>query len=93
VNYTIRWRESAERDLQALPRHVQSQIMVRVEALADNPRPPASVPLKGTLRGLRRVRVAEYRIAYLVDDAEGMVGIVAVGHRSRFYEELGRAGV
>lgn len=93
MSYTIRWRVSAERDLQALPGHVQALIMVRVEALAQNPRPPGSVALKGTLGGLRRVRVADYRIAYLVDDAEGMVGIVAVGHRNKFYEELGRAGV
>ena len=83
---------SAERDLHALPRDVQERVMVRVEALAETPRPPSSAPLKGTLTGLRRVRVGDYRIAYLVDDVEGTVGVVAVGHRSRFYEDLGRNG-
>ena len=41
----------------------------------------------------RRVRVGDYRIAYLVDDVEGMVGIIAAGHRSRFYDDRGCSGV
>lgn len=90
MSYEIRWRASAERDLLALPGEVRARIMVRVEALAENPSPPASTALKGTLAGLRRVRVGDYRIAYLVDDAENIVGIVAIGHRSRFYEDLER---
>jgi mRNA interferase RelE/StbE len=92
VSYAVRWRTSAERDFSALPRDAQVRILVRVEALADSPRPAASAALAGPLAGLRRLRVGDYRIAYVVDDAERTVGIVALGHRSKFYEDLNRGG-
>lgn len=91
MSYDLRWRLSAENDLHALPRDVQERVLLRVEALARNPRPSASTSLKGTLAGLRRLRVGDYRIAYLVDDADFWIGILAVGHRSKFYENLRRS--
>lgn len=90
MSYAIRWRLSAQRDLQALAPDVQVRILARVETLAIAPRPTASSALKGTLVGLRRLRVGDYRIAYIVDDVDKMISIIAVGHRSKFYEDLRR---
>lgn len=80
----------AARDMADLPTQVRAQVDVRIAALSQNPRPGASEALTGNLAGMRRLRVGDYRIAYVVDDQTGMVRVRAVGHRSRFYQGLGR---
>lgn len=86
MSHSIRWQPAATRDLERLPDDVQGRIMACVDALAENPRPVFSAPLKGPLAGLVRLRIGDYRVAYLVDDAQRTLGILTVGHRSRFYE-------
>ena len=49
----------------------------------DNPL--AGSPLKGDLRGLRRVRVGDYRVVYEVLDGELVVLVVLVAHRREAY--------
>ena len=45
--------------------------MHTIDRLGDNPL--AGSPLKGDLRGLRRVRVGDYRVVYEVLDGELVV--------------------
>ena len=51
--------------------------------LAQDPRPPASRPLKG--RPGYRVRVGDYRIIYTVEDDVLLIVVVALGHRRDVY--------
>lgn len=51
--------------------------------LAENPRPPASRPLRG--REGWRLRVGDYRILYTIHDEVLVIVIVTVGHRREVY--------
>ena len=43
-------------------------------------------PLKYSLKGLRRLRVDDFRVIYKIDDIDHLVMIVKIGHRKEIYE-------
>lgn len=43
-------------------------------------------PLKHSLKGYRRLRVADYRVIYRIEPDERAVYIIAIGHRKDIYE-------
>lgn len=66
-----------------MPRRDRERIVHAIDRLADNPL--AGSLLKGDLRGLRRVRVGDYRVVYEVLDGELVVLVVPVSHRREPY--------
>jgi len=92
VSYLVQYSPAATRGLQDLPTQVQERILAATDALAGDPRPRGSTPLKGALQGLRRLRVGAYRVSYRVDDDLQRVRVVEIGHRSKTYEHLKRRG-
>ena len=83
MGYSTRIKRSAARDLARLPRRDRERIVHAIDRLGDNPL--AGSPLKGDLRGLRRVRVGDYRVVYEVLDGELVVLVVLVAHRREAY--------
>jgi len=81
VSYTVGFRPRAAKQLAALPKGVRTTIAQVIDALAENPRPPGAVQLKGT--DFMRVWVRDYRIVYDIQDNEllVLVLVVRVGHR------------
>jgi mRNA interferase RelE/StbE len=63
---------------------VRPRIQGAIVLLANDPRPPASRPLRG--RPGYRVRVGEYRIIYTVQDDVLLVVVVTLGHRREVYD-------
>ena len=57
--------------------------MVKIQALASNPRPQGSEKLAGDDR--YRIRHGNYRVLYEVDDKTVVVAIVRVAHRREAY--------
>ena len=55
-----------------------------MRCLGENPRPPGAVKLAGP-DNFWRVRVGDYRIVYLIQDAVLLVLVVKVGHRREIY--------
>jgi mRNA interferase RelE/StbE len=51
--------------------------------LAQDPRPPASRPLRG--RPGYRLRVGDYRIIYTIDAGVLLIVVIAMGHRRDVY--------
>lgn len=43
-------------------------------------------PLRHSLKGLRRLRVDDYRVIYKIDEAEALVIVVKIAHRKEVYE-------
>jgi len=43
-------------------------------------------PLRFSLKGLRRLRVENYRVIYKIDAEKGLVIIVRIAHRKEVYE-------
>ncbi len=82
--YEITFARSARKELQALPPLTARRILAKIEALADNPRPPGCRALRGPTR-LWRLRVGEYRVVYRIDDAKRVVDVIVVRHRSEAY--------
>lgn len=77
---------AAEKDLERLHPRERKGVLARLEGLADDPRPANSEELRGDLKGIRRMRIGSYRVAYMVDDKTLRVRVWAVASRERFYE-------
>jgi len=72
--YRIFFKESARRELDAIPKVDLQRIMARVATLADTPRPPGAEKLDG--QEIYRLRQGNYRILYSIQDGELTVWIV-----------------
>jgi len=83
--YTITFARSARKELERLSADVVGRIFPRIEALAQNPRPPGCRKLRG-FENLWRIRIGDYRVVYQVFDDKMVVDIVAVRHRSQIYK-------
>jgi mRNA interferase RelE/StbE len=42
-------------------------------------------PLSGDLKGLRRIKIGDYKIIYFVDTDKVIIIVVKVGHRGEIY--------
>lgn len=85
AQYSVRIRTSAIKEIEAIsPKRERQRIVRRIRALGGDPRPPGCQKLTGS-EERHRVRQGRYRIVYKVDDAEQVVDIFMVGHRSRVY--------
>ena len=84
TEYQIVFARSARRELDALPRSLGLRILRRIESLALTPRPRGCRKLVGSTN-LWRMRIGDYRVIYGVDDAQRIVDIVAIRHRSDAY--------
>ena len=82
--YRIEVRPAAARALRKLDPSVRPRIQGAIALLAEDPRPPASRPLRG--RPGHRVRVGDYRIIYTVADDVLLVVVVTLGHRRDVYK-------
>ena len=81
--YAIRIKRSATRDLARIARLDRERIVHAIDRLGEQPH--AGHALKGDLRGLRRIRVGDYRVLYEVLDNELVVLVVRVAHRREAY--------
>ncbi|MBM3498045.1 MAG: type II toxin-antitoxin system RelE/ParE family toxin [Armatimonadetes bacterium] len=90
--YELRVEQAAVRQLNRLPKPVRARLWAKIRALPDAPRPPGTKALDGLLRGLRSLRVGDYRALYVVDDEAGVIRVTHVGHRSHVYTDAERRG-
>jgi mRNA interferase RelE/StbE len=82
--YRVEVRRSAVKEIEAIgQRKDREQVVGRIAALADDPRPPGYKKLTG--REAYRVRQGTYRILYTVADDVLVVEVVKVGHRRDVY--------
>ena len=83
ASYELFFKRSVAKDLRRFPKQDVKRILQRIQALADNPRPPGCEKLSGLER--YRVRQGAYRIIYEIEDARLVVLVVKVGHRREIY--------
>lgn len=82
--YKIEFRPAAVRALRKLDPQIARRIQAAIALLAEDPRPPASRPLRG--RPAWRVRIGEYRVIYTIEDDVLLIVVVTLGHRRDVYE-------
>ena len=83
MSFSIRIKESAAKELRRVAKPDRARIVAAIDRLAETPHLGTS--LKGDLRGLRRIRVGDYRILYEVRDKELVVLVVRIAHRRDAY--------
>lgn len=80
------------KDIEQLPGNIRSRIRRVILSLRDEPVVPQSRPLNMDLpstQELRRVRLDDWRLIYLVDNDEHRVYVLAVRHRPPYsYDDL-----
>ena len=84
-DYRVALRASAEKELRGLPAKLVARIVPRLENLAAAPRPPGCKKLKGGDKEWR-IRVGDYRIVYVIDDAARTVDVTRIAHRREAYQ-------
>lgn len=84
AGYRVEIARRAVKSIQALPKKEQQRVRAAIELLADNPRPPGCVALKGESAAFR-VRVGDYRVVYEIHERRLLVQVVRVGHRRQVY--------
>lgn len=82
---SILFAKSAQKELEDLPQHLIARLFPRIRALASNPRPSGCRKIVGETNKWR-IRIGDYRVLYSVYDAEHIVKILAVRHRSNAYD-------
>ncbi len=81
--YSVRIKHSASRDLAQIARQDRERIVYAIDRLGEQPH--AGYPLKGDLRGLRRIRVGDYRVVYEILKSELVVLMIRAAHRREAY--------
>ena len=82
-SYNLLIRRSAAKEIEALPPKDRRRVVEKIQALADNPRPPGCEKLSGADK--YRLRQGDYRILYEIPDRDLIVTVVKVGHRRDVY--------
>lgn len=82
----INFTKKAQKDLQKLDKPIQNKIVVELDQilLLNNPREVGKC-LTGSLSGLWRYRVGDYRIIVDIEDGIFTVIVVKIGHRKQVY--------
>jgi len=83
--YSIQYLESVKDDIQGLSKSTKDKLRKAIEKkLVLNPI-EFGKPLQYSLKGLRRLRVEDYRIIYQINLETKTVLIVKIGHRKEVY--------
>jgi mRNA interferase RelE/StbE len=84
-SYRVALASSAEKELHRLPKKVIARIILRLENMVSVPRPPGCKKLKGGDNEWR-IRVGDYRVVYVIDDAARTVDVTRIVHRRDVYQ-------
>ena len=84
AEYAITFARSARRELEKIDPSLARRILITIEELSNEPRPPGCRKLQGSTN-LWRVRIGDYRVVYSVDDRHRVIDITAVRHRREAY--------
>jgi len=85
AKYKIEFKKSAVKELNSIPTDELEKIIIRIQNLADNPRPAGCKKLSKDEK--YRIRIGNYRVLYLIEDNKLIVFIVKVGHRKDIYSK------
>jgi mRNA interferase RelE/StbE len=82
-SYSLLIRRSAAKEIESLPPKDRRRVVDKIQALANNPRPPGCEKLSGADK--YRIRQGDYRILYEIVDRDLIITVVKVGHRREVY--------
>ena len=84
--YRIEYLEQVRKDLKPISKSDKEKIRSAIESkLSSNPI-EFGKPLQYSLKGLRRLRVGDYRVIFQIDQSNKIVLVIKIGHRREIYE-------
>lgn len=83
ASYSVLVKKSVYKTLEVLPKADIKRLTEAMVRLADDPHPPHSKKLTNDDR--YRLRVGDYRILYIIENAVLVVLVIKVGHRRDVY--------
>ncbi len=87
MNYRIEYLESVVGvDVPRLSKAVQRRIKQAIETKLSSHPVEFGKPLRYSLKGVRRLRVGDYRVIYTIEPND-VILIVKIGHRREVYEK------
>jgi mRNA interferase RelE/StbE len=83
--YKICITNRAEKDLRRLERSTKNRVVTAISSLTEEPRPAGCSKIKSE-EGVWRIRIGDWRIAYLIDASSQEITIIRIAHRREFYD-------
>ena len=83
MGYSVVYKESVHRDLKSLSRAEAKRILDAIERELVK-KPESNPVLKGEFAGLRKYRVGDYRVIYVVMGNE--IVVLRIGNRKNIYK-------
>lgn len=84
--YQIVIKPSARKELRKLSVRIATNVAIKIESLAQDPRPEGCKKLTNNKENIWRIRVGDYRILYTIDDEISIVDIQHIGPRREVYK-------
>lgn len=84
-SYSVEVTPSARKELEELPDNVLARVLQKMDSLRSAPRPTGCKKLKG-YKDQWRIRVGDWRMVYVIDDAAKLISITRIAHRREVYE-------
>ena len=84
-SYFVEVKPSARKELEALADKMLARVLKKMNSLGNAPRPAGCKKLKG-YQDQWRVRVGDWRVVYIIDDAAKLIGVTRIAHRRDVYE-------
>jgi mRNA interferase RelE/StbE len=84
-SYAVELKPSAHKELESLPDRVLARVVSKLESLTRDPRPAGCKKLKG-YKDQWRIRIGDWRVVYIIDDAAKLVSVTRIAHRREVYD-------
>ena len=84
--YLIRFKKSAEKEIEKLPASVVKKIAPAINSLAKDPRPKGAKKLESK-EEIWRIRIGDYRVLYAIEDVIKIIEVRNIGHRKDIYKK------
>ncbi len=84
-SYAVQIKPSARKELESLSDPLLARVVAKLESLSHEPRPTGCKKLKG-YKDQWRIRIGDWRVVYLIDDAARLVSVTRIAHRREVYD-------
>ena len=74
----------AQKELKKIKRAHQPSIRLLIEEIREDPK--VGKPLNRNLQGKFSYRLSVYRVIYKINQKDGIINIISVGHRAKIYD-------
>ncbi len=85
MTYSVTFTRAAEDELARLSSPIAQRVLDKLKWYAERADDVPPEPLHGDLKGVFKLRVGDFRVAYTLDRDRRTIRVQMVGHRSKIY--------